>query len=72
MVNGRLEKIDPVDRVRREKDFYLKIEGIKRGGKANLQQKIESLDFKVFPESFQESQEGKLTFFVSYMGELKI
>jgi len=70
MVNGRLEKIDPVERTKRDNtDYFLKIEGITKGEKASLQQKIESLDFKVYPDGSQESQEGKMTFFVRFMGE---
>jgi len=66
MIDGRLKSIDPVDRIKRDRtDFYLKIEGIKRGENASLKDKIRSVDnhFQVFQENVRE---GKLTFIVSF------
>ncbi len=66
MIDGVLKTIDPVDRIKRDKtDFYLKIEGIKKGENASLEARILSRDnqFRVFPDS-ESTQERRLTFVV--------
>jgi len=59
MIDGKLLKIDPVDKVKRETDFYLKIEGIKNEAKYNeLNEIIPKVgqQFKLFKGNAKESQ----------------